>query len=111
MFTDNAHGALGFHEATTPSLKEGVVHVKVDQYAHLPKLALPENVLLVYYDTAHVIDSTCESLLQRVQFDPSHQLIIGFDMEYEVECDGQGGVISKFTTNSDEVQCWLGLFS
>jgi hypothetical protein len=64
MFTDNAHGALGFHEATTPSLKEGVVHVKVDQYAHLPKLALPENVLLVYYDTAHVIDSTCESLLQ-----------------------------------------------
>jgi hypothetical protein len=103
MFTDNARGELSFHETFTSSLKEGVVHVEADQYAHLPKLALPEDIPLVYYDTADLIDSTCESLLQRAQFDPSHRLVIGFHMEYKVESDGQSGVISKSTTGGCDV--------
>jgi len=58
---------------------------------------------LIYYDTADLIDSTCESLLQRAQLHPSQQLIIGFDVEYEVEFDGQSGVISKSGTSGCDV--------
>jgi hypothetical protein len=62
MYTDNAHGKtclvlrvtksnvfcllgeLGFHESSTPSLKEKVVHVKSDPYSALPLLAIPSTV-------------------------------------------------------------------
>ena len=101
MYTDNARGELSFHEATTPSLKEGVIHVEADQFAHLPKLTLPKEIPLIYHDTMDLIDSTCESLLQRAQLDLFHRLVIGFDVEYEVEFDGQGGVVPK----SDKKGC------
>jgi len=58
---------------------------------------------LVYYDTADLIDSTCEGLLQRAQLDSSQQLVIGFDVEYEVEFDGQGGVVSRTGSSACDV--------
>jgi hypothetical protein len=82
-----------------------VVHVEADQFADLPKLTLPEGTALVYYDTADLIDSTCEALLQRAQMDPAHPLVVGFDVEYEVEFDGQGGVVPRTgSTSCDVVQ-------
>jgi hypothetical protein len=80
-----------------------VVHVVPDQFADLPKLILSEGTALVYYDTADLIDSTCETLLQRTHLDSSHPLIVGFDVEYEVEFDGQSGVGSRIGSNSCDV--------
>jgi hypothetical protein len=87
----------------TPSLKEGVAHVEPDQFADLPKLTLPEGTALVYYDTADLIDSTWEALLQRTQLDSSHLLVVGFDIEYEIELHGQSGGVSNTGSSSCDV--------
>ena len=80
-----------------------MVHVEPDQFADLPKLTLPKETALVYYDTADLIDSTCEALLQRSQLDSSHLLVVGFDVEYEMELDGQSGVVSRTESSSCDV--------
>jgi hypothetical protein len=50
-----------------------------------------------------LIDSACEALLQRAQLDPLHPLVVGFDVEYEVELDGQGGVTPRTGSSSCDV--------
>lgn len=80
-----------------------MVHVESDQFVDLPKLTLPGNITFVYHDNADLMDSTCESLLQRAQLDSSHPLVIGFDVKYEVEPDGRGGVVSKAGSSSCDV--------
>jgi len=103
-FTDNARAEVTFHETVTPALKEGVVHVEADPYAHLPKYSLPEDVPLIYYDRGDLIDSACEGLLQMIISGSSERLVIGFDIKCEVEFDDQGVVSKAETKGCDVVQ-------
>ena len=80
-----------------------MVHVEPDQFADLPKLVLPNGTALVYYDTADLIDGACEALLQRAHLDSSHLVVVGFDVECEVEFDGQSEVVSKTGSSSCDV--------
>ncbi|KAG6886714.1 hypothetical protein C0992_002689 [Termitomyces sp. T32_za158] len=90
MYTDNASGELAFHESTIQSLTTNVVHKELDSYMHFLTLKLPADLLVVYYDSFDLIDSACAALLSSKPDDGSH-LVIGFDIEYEVETTGQGG--------------------
>ncbi|KAF5382655.1 hypothetical protein D9615_003032 [Tricholomella constricta] len=90
MYTDNASGELGFHESTTKSLTNNVKHRELDPYSSLPALTIPEGLRVAFYDSPDLIDSACLAILDSIPDDGSH-LVIGFDIEYQVETTGQGG--------------------
>lgn len=81
---------LAFHKSTTLSLTENVFHIKPDPYQHLVPLTLSSNVVI--YNSPNLINITCLHLLNQVSNDNSDNscLVIGFDIEYEVESTGQG---------------------
>ncbi|KAG6877503.1 hypothetical protein C0992_009828 [Termitomyces sp. T32_za158] len=90
MWTDNASGEQAFHESTTRSLTENVVHNELDPNTHLPMLTIPPEMQIVTYENFDLIDSACGHILDSLPSDGSH-LVIGFDIEYEVETNGVGG--------------------
>jgi hypothetical protein len=98
LYTDNAQAEIAFHEKTTASLRRNVSHVVIDPYGHLPILNLPANVELHYYNAPDLIDVACFQLLSNAGLNDS-KLVVGFDIRYKAEPDGQGGLVSK----SDEV--------
>ncbi|KAF8076563.1 hypothetical protein FPV67DRAFT_1559024 [Lyophyllum atratum] len=92
MYTDNASasGELAFHESTTRSMTKNVVHKELDPYQKLPPLSIPPEIRVVLYDSPDLIDSACGNILDSI-LDDGSRLVIGFDIEYEVETTGQGG--------------------
>ena len=88
-------GELGFHESCTPALKEKVVHVESDPYSALPLLTIPPTVSQVQYTDLDLIDEVCCRLLQVADRKGSSKLVLGFDIEYDVEADGQGGMLAR----------------
>ena len=94
MYTDNAHAEVAFHERTTASLQRNVSHIIIDPYVHLPVLKLPRAYDLQYYDASDLINSACYQLLSRVGKDDS-KLVVGFSIKYQVEPNGQGGLVPK----------------
>lgn len=88
-------GELGFHESSTPSLKEKVVHVESDPYSTLPLLTIPSTVLQIHYADLDLIDEACCRLLQVADRKGSSKLVLGLDIEYDVEPDGQGGMMAR----------------
>ncbi|KAG6818808.1 hypothetical protein H0H93_001463 [Arthromyces matolae] len=89
MFSDNAAAELGFHESTTTSLSEDVVHIEPDPYQHLPPLVLLSDPIV--YDSPDLIDEACLQILERVSESPDSRLVVGFGIKYELETTGQGG--------------------
>jgi hypothetical protein len=98
LYTDNAQAELAFHEKITASLCRNVAHVVIDPYGHLPIFSLPTDVELQYYEASDLIDVVCFQLLANAGLNDS-KLVVGFDIRYQAEPDGQGGLVSK----SDEV--------
>jgi hypothetical protein len=98
LYTDNTQAELAFHEKTTASLRRNVSHVVIDPYGHMPIFSLPADVELQYYDALDLIDPACLRLLSNAGLNDS-KLVVGFDIRYQAEPDGQGGLVSK----SDEV--------
>ncbi|RDB23206.1 Werner syndrome ATP-dependent helicase [Hypsizygus marmoreus] len=90
MYTDNASGELAFHEFTTRSLTNNVVHREIDPHSTLPALAISPDFRVVVYDSSDLIDSACLNILEGIPEDSSW-MVIGFDIEYQVETTGQGG--------------------
>lgn len=103
MFSDNARAERAFHEACTPSLKKDVVHIKSDRYANLPALELPQTPIIYLYH-ADLIDETCLHLLEKAGSNPTSHLVAGVAFEYEVDPDGQGGLIPRHGNSIDTVQ-------
>lgn len=67
-----------------------MVYVELDPYVHLPSLVIPPEIRSVYYESSDLIDSACLHILESLPLDRSH-LVIGLDVEYEMETTGQGG--------------------
>ena len=59
---------------------------------------LPANVELHYYNAPDLIDVACFQLLSNAGLNDS-KLVVGFNIRYKAEPDGQGGLVSK----SDDV--------
>jgi hypothetical protein len=70
----------------------------IDPYGHLPILNLPANVELHYYNAPDLMDVACFQLLSNAGLNDS-KLVVGFNIRYKAEPDGQGGLVSK----SDDV--------
>ncbi|KAK7448771.1 hypothetical protein VKT23_013502 [Stygiomarasmius scandens] len=91
FWTDNAKGELPFHESTTKALSKNVKHIEIDPYEHLPVLSLPENMPLTYHSASDLINGACEVILSHVPEDNNNHLVVGFDVEWQLDTTGQPG--------------------
>jgi hypothetical protein len=88
-------GEVGFHESCTPALKDKVVPIESDPYSTLPLLTIPSTVTQIRYTDLDLIDEACYRLLQVTDRKGSSKLVLGLDIEYDVEPDGQGGMLAR----------------
>ena len=65
----------------------------IDPYKHLSVLKLPRDYDLKYYEASDLIDSACHQLLSRVGKKDDIKLIVGFSIKYQMEPNGEGGVV------------------
>lgn len=82
---------LGFHELTTPSLKQNVTHAKIDPYGQLADLELPLSYRRIFYDAPDLIDFACCSIISRIPDDTS-KLVVGLTVKYDTEIQGHSGL-------------------
>lgn len=91
FYTDNMSDR-NLLESAFPSLREGVT--PVEKYANLPPFSIPDDVCVNVYQTRSAIDAALSSVVDDIPSDDSMpDLVIGLDMEWNVETTDIGAFI------------------
>lgn len=96
FYTDNVTGDKQFLEQTFPSLRVSVT--PVEKYAHLPPFEIPSHILVQVKSTVSAINDDARKIFDSLSSDGTSQIIIGFDMEWNIEGSIHGGIVSRGAT-------------
>ena len=81
-----------FLKASFPSLHWGVV--PINKYNHLEAFSIPDTIHIFVQHTVTSVNNTMSTILNDLsESDNDHQLVIGFDSEWNIEVSGDGRVI------------------
>ena len=80
-FTDNVASDNATFLQCIPSLGKNITPVQLDEFSDLPRLTLPDNVVIRVCSTETEIQQACSLILEHV--DGQELLFVGFDMEWE----------------------------
>ncbi|TEB37872.1 hypothetical protein FA13DRAFT_1620965, partial [Coprinellus micaceus] len=97
MFTDNILGDKHFLEDVfSNSLRKDVI--AMEAYSHLDELTIPQDLNVSVRNTPLSINEACRSILNDLPNDRGAKLVVGFDMEWNVNYSANGRIVHRGPT-------------